>query len=93
MECSSAAATSGFTTASKRPLHILLGVSGSVAAVKAPEIAVQLARSDIPCLVNVLLTKGGTVFWNKSQRYNSSIWDELQIEISRKRVVVLGELL
>ena len=96
MECAGgagAAASKGLPSASRRPLHILLGVSGSVAAVKAPEIAVQLARSAVPCLVRVLLTKGGTVFWNKAQRYNPVVWDELRIEISKERVVVLGELL
>jgi hypothetical protein len=80
------------SSGSSSPLHVLLGVSGSVGAVKAPEIAVQLVRNERPCLVHVLLTKGGSIFWNKARHYNPLAWESLQVEIERQRVVVLGEL-
>ena len=68
----------------RRP-RVLLGISGSVAAVKGPEIAVRLAR-EVKVDVCVLLTAGGVNFWNKAQAYDPAYWDELQ-----KYVVDNGE--
>mmetsp|Transcript_7246 Transcript_7246/g.15701 ORF Transcript_7246/g.15701 Transcript_7246/m.15701 type:complete len:251 (-) Transcript_7246:440-1192(-) len=55
-------------TATSRP-NILLGVTGSVAAVKSPEIALRL-REDLNADVRVLLTAGGANFWEKAAEYN-----------------------
>mmetsp|Transcript_4445 Transcript_4445/g.11677 ORF Transcript_4445/g.11677 Transcript_4445/m.11677 type:complete len:167 (-) Transcript_4445:1741-2241(-) len=55
--------------------HVLLGVTGSVAAVKCPEIAVRLVK-ECRCHVRVLLTEGGANFWQKARSYNESWWDE-----------------
>lgn len=55
---------------------ILLGVTGSVAAVKAPEIAVRLVH-EMDAQVRILLTQGGLNFWNKAQNYNNKIWNEM----------------
>ena len=46
----------------KKPPHILLGITGSVAAIKGPELALSLAQS-LHAKVIVVLTKGGTNFW------------------------------
>ena len=80
---------------SHRPLHVLLGVTGSVAAVKSPEIAVQLVRQkSFPSgiIVKVLLTQGGRTFWNQALQYNAVAWDEFEKEIVKKRIVILGML-
>lgn len=69
----------------KRRPHVLLGITGSVAAVKGPEIAVRLARDD-KMHVRVLLTSGGLNFWNKAQEYNPTYWEELQ-----KRILTIKE--
>ena len=53
--------------------HILFGVTGSVAAVKAPEIALRLVVEQ-GLTVKILLTKGGRHFWDQSHTYNSEIW-------------------
>jgi hypothetical protein len=70
----------------RRP-RILLGVTGSVAAVKAPELAVRLHMMEFPHDdddaanqddgrpdIRVLLTKGGENFWNKARTYDSFHW-------------------
>lgn len=56
----------------RRP-RILLGVTGSVAAVKAPEIAVRLVH-DFNAQVRVLLSAGGSNFWDKASEYHSEHW-------------------
>lgn len=61
---------------------ILLGVTGSVAAVKSPEIAVRLALG-VNAEVKVLLTKGGENFWEKAEGYNKKYWDMMQDIIQR----------
>lgn len=58
----------------RRP-RILLGITGSVAAVKGPELALRMAR-DLAADVKVLLTRGAEKFWNNSKDYNPSIWNE-----------------
>jgi hypothetical protein len=82
----------GETSSSDRPLQILLGVSGSVAALRAPEIAVQLVQESRPAVVQILLTKGGSIFWKKAPHYDPLAWSDFQREVSNKRVVVLGKL-
>jgi hypothetical protein len=71
---------SSMDTAPRRP-HILLGVTGSVAALKAPEIALKLANK-LDAYIYVLLTQGGDNFWRKAKDYNPLIWQLLQEEIS-----------
>lgn len=55
---------------------ILLGISGSVAAVKGPELALTLS-SQMNAHVVVLLTQGGEHFWNKAEHYNPKAWKDL----------------
>jgi hypothetical protein len=64
------------TSTRPRP-KILLAVTGSVAAVKAPEIAVRLAVG-VNADVRVILTKGGQNFWNKAEAYNKKYWGIMQ---------------
>jgi hypothetical protein len=61
----------------KRRHRVLLGITGSVAAVKGPELAVKLLR-DLHVDVRVLLTRGGFNFWNKAQEYDPLHWGELE---------------
>jgi hypothetical protein len=60
----------------RRP-RILLGVTGSVAAVKAPEIAVRLVH-ECKAHVRVLLSAGGSNFWEKAKDYDKEYWDLCQ---------------
>lgn len=62
--------------------RVLLGVTGSVAAVKSPEIAVRLVREHHD--VCVLLTAGGLNFWNKAQEYNPTYWQEMNKKMTGK---------
>jgi hypothetical protein len=57
--------------------RVLLGVTGSVAAVKSPEIAVRLV-TEFNAHVRVLLTRGGQHFWNKAVDYDREYWEQLQ---------------
>jgi phosphopantothenoylcysteine synthetase/decarboxylase len=72
------AASSAPTVISKtaRRPRILLAVTGSVAAIKGPEIAVRLATK-IKADVKILLTKGGENFWSKAKTYNPAAWNRL----------------
>mmetsp|Transcript_13417 Transcript_13417/g.17496 ORF Transcript_13417/g.17496 Transcript_13417/m.17496 type:complete len:233 (+) Transcript_13417:30-728(+) len=63
-----------------KQIQILLGVTGSVAAVKAPEIAVNLRR-ELDADVKILLTAGARNFWDQSAEYNAHWWNELQMEL------------
>jgi hypothetical protein len=56
---------------------ILLAITGSVAAIKGPELAVRLVR-EVDAHVRILLTKGGENFWNKAEAYNQMYWTILQ---------------
>ncbi len=58
-----------------RPPQILLGITGSVASIKGPELALSLARS-LRAKVIVVLTSGGTNFWYKAKDYNETKWRE-----------------
>jgi hypothetical protein len=60
----------------KRGPRILLGVTGSVAAVKAPEVAVQLV-TQCNAEVKVVLSRGGKTFWDKAAEYDPASWKQL----------------
>ena len=60
----------------KRRPRILLGITGSVAAIKGPEIVVRLVK-ELQVNVRILLTQGGHNFWNKAEDYNPRVWKEL----------------
>jgi 3-polyprenyl-4-hydroxybenzoate decarboxylase len=55
---------------------ILLGITGSVAAIKGPELALALS-TQLNGHVVVLLTQGGEHFWNKAENYNPKAWNQL----------------
>jgi phosphopantothenoylcysteine decarboxylase len=57
--------------------HVLLGVTGSVAAVKAPEIACRLIE-ECGAHVKVVLSEGGRNFWEKAHEYDAIHWQRLQ---------------
>jgi hypothetical protein len=61
---------------SRRP-RVLLAVTGSVAAVKGPEIAVRLVR-EAGADVRVLLSRGGENFWTKAGAYDGKYWAALR---------------
>lgn len=59
-----------------RQPHIILGITGSVAAIKGPELALLLART-LRAKVIVVLTNGGTNFWYKANEYKNGLkWKE-----------------
>jgi len=64
----------------RRP-RVLLGVTGSVAGLKGPEIAVRLSR-DLQVDVGVVLTRGGDNFWAKAKDYDAVSWSEWEKLIS-----------
>ena len=72
-----------FRSKNKRRPRILLGITGSVAAVKGPELVLCMVRT-LGADVKVLMTKGGEHFWNKSKDYNPSIWNEFQTEYQKE---------
>ena len=59
----------------KRRKRVLLGISGSVAAIKGPELALQLSK-ELDAHVAILLTHGGENFWLKAKDYNPQIWGQ-----------------
>jgi hypothetical protein len=65
------------TTPRCRRPRVLLGITGSVAAVKGPEIAVRL-RHEANVDVKVLLTQGGHNFLTKAKEYDSHNWSKLE---------------
>lgn len=65
----------------QRRLRILLGVTGSVAAVKCPELALKLVQ-DYDMDVKILLTRGGSNFWTKASDYDKQSWTEIQHRLS-----------
>jgi phosphopantothenoylcysteine decarboxylase len=67
-------------TKNARKPNVLLAVTGSVAGIKGPELAVRI-HQDCNATVRVLLTKGGTKFWDKGKGYNRHYWDSM-IELS-----------
>jgi len=81
---SSSAAAAG--TTKRRCPRILLGVTGSVAAVKAPEIAVRLQK-EYDADVKILLTRGGENFWTKAAIYDPRHWSLLTEELESSDMV------
>jgi len=61
----------------RRSPRVLLGVTGSVAAVKAPEIACRLV-DECGAHVKILLSEGGRNFWEKAFEYDPVYWNRLQ---------------
>jgi hypothetical protein len=57
--------------------RILLGVTGSVAAIKAPEVVVQLVTK-CNAEVKVVLSRGGKTFWDKAVDYDPVSWERLR---------------
>jgi hypothetical protein len=53
--------------------RILLGVTGSVAAIKAPEVVVRLV-TQCNAEVKVVLSRGGKTFWDKAADYDPASW-------------------
>jgi phosphopantothenoylcysteine synthetase/decarboxylase len=60
----------------KRP-RVLLAVTGSVAAIKGPELAIRIAE-EFHADVKILLTRGGQNFWDKAEAYNPHYWRKMQ---------------
>jgi Flavoprotein len=60
--------------------RLLLGVTGSVAAVKAPELAIRFSK-EYQMDVCILLTRGGRNFWDKAREYDKLSWDQVQQRI------------
>jgi phosphopantothenoylcysteine synthetase/decarboxylase len=69
-----AAGSSPGTNRRPRP-NIILAITGSVAAIKGPELAVKLVN--FGANVRVLLTKGGHNFWTKAEAYNQVQWEKM----------------
>eukprot|EP00592_Proboscia_alata_P007123 CAMPEP_0194355876 /NCGR_PEP_ID=MMETSP0174-20130528/3727_1 /TAXON_ID=216777 /ORGANISM="Proboscia alata, Strain PI-D3" /LENGTH=137 /DNA_ID=CAMNT_0039125329 /DNA_START=171 /DNA_END=584 /DNA_ORIENTATION=- len=67
---------------SRKP-RILLGICGSVAAVKGPELAVKLSGIYGAADVRVLLTRGGVNFWGKTQEYDAKSWQKVNDIITK----------
>ena len=70
--------------------NILLAVTGSVAAIKSPEIAVRLVRRSKK--VKVLLTAGGKNFWGKAEGYNPEYWNAMQEERRKGNIFIISKL-
>jgi len=77
--------------------RVLLGVTGSVAAVKAPEIALRLFEQE-GCSVKIILSQGGRHFWDQSKNYNQDVWNRflllLEAERSKQtgaRLMIIGK--
>ena len=89
-------ASSSSSSTGDNKTHVILGVTGSVAAVKAPEIALRLVVEQ-GLAVKILLTQGGRHFWDQSQNYNGEIWSKFQacLEQESKKddpcLLVIGE--
>lgn len=56
---------------------VLLGISGSVAALKGPELAARIAE-EMDAEVKILLTRGAENFWNKAETYNFEHWAQMR---------------
>lgn len=69
-------------------MKILLAVTGSVAAIKSPEIAVRLVR-ELNATVQVLLTVGGKNFWEKSIGYDEQHWESFIQEQEKGTITIL----
>ena len=70
-------------TGSPRRINVLLGVTGSVAAVKVPELICRLRdRFGSPpnnnISIKVVLTHGGQNFWEKASTYDAVHWNKIK---------------
>ena len=70
-------------TGSSRRINVLLGVTGSVAAVKVPELICRLRdRFGSPpnnnISIKVVLTHGGQNFWEKASTYDAVHWNKIK---------------
>ena len=64
---------------SNDPANILLGVTGSVAAVKVPELICRLMDKFGPKVsIKVVLTQGGKNFWEKASTYDVTHWNKVK---------------
>lgn len=68
------------TSQQKPPLHILLGVSGSVAAIKLPQLVFELhnafktfGKTGFNVQIRVIVTKRGLYFLEKAEYYEGSM--------------------
>ena len=71
------------TTGSPLRINLLLGVTGSVAAVKVPELICRLRdRFGSPpnnnISIKVVLTHGGQNFWEKASTYDAVHWNKIK---------------
>jgi phosphopantothenoylcysteine synthetase/decarboxylase len=65
--------------------NILLGVTGSVAAVKVPELISQLLDTfGSTIAIKVVLTQGGKNFWEKASTYDAVHWSKIQHLLERE---------
>jgi Flavoprotein len=74
----------------RRPFRVLLGITGSVAAVKGPELILQLmdalssttgnddTTTTSSVEIRVVLTRGGSNFWKCANEYDPISWRRLQ---------------
>lgn len=60
----------------RRRKRILLGITGSVAAIKGPELALKLSKELGDAHVAILLSAGGENFWYKAKEYDPQTWQE-----------------
>jgi len=58
----------------ERKPNVLLAITGSVAGIKGPELAVKI-HQECNARVRVLLTRGGSFFWHKAGSYSQYYWD------------------
>ena len=77
--------------------RVLLGVTGSVAAVKAPEIALKILNLHHQRVaLKILLTHGGRHFWDQAKIYNKEIWQKFEAVLSEEsqkeepRLILIG---
>jgi len=70
-----AAGAAGAAAAAAMRPRVLIGVTGSVAAVKAPLLALTLAR--LGCNVRVILTARGDHFWRLTKGYDPKSWEAM----------------
>jgi hypothetical protein len=61
-------------------IHILLGVTGSVAAIKVPELVIRLLE-EFDAEIRIILSRGGANFWYLSHEYNRDAWNSLQAQL------------
>lgn len=58
-------------------ITIILGVTGSVAAVKAPELAIKILQEIPDAALELILSVGGKHFWDRAASYDPTSWQRL----------------